>query len=512
MSSPSEISALLPKAASSAALRDRLKQAAGEDGKIQKTEFKALLLRLRIRIKQAVVEDIFTACDTDGDGALTVDEIFDYVDAMKAPTVGDAIAYTARKTTTSFVWWFAVAFHFAAWVGIVSFCFTETGRKIRPEWGIVGAWFFFFGAVYFFKLLYDYESSNYDTMVQAKIILKKSVDQDPAFFDKKTGTDARMDQYELNAVLEEQAVYLPKATLTQIFNDIDTDMSGVITKDEILDFAKTQTMDSTSKERIKAINEAVVHTWGFWSLICWFIGSILFLVGAHLSYAGYTEPPLPKNTYLHLYGMGSMMYFLLAVCMLPMIDSEVKDYMESIGQMGKAFAHRRQRKGITSDADSFRSLDSQSDGNLDVMELYEVLIEEGVLIPYDTLLELFKSADKSSDGQLQVGEFSEFIANMQVAKDPWQYGLQMLKRVPFTSCFFGWLMFFVGGIFYTMGSYFDTANSTYWYFAGAICYGLASAKNVFGAVVSHYQHFYAVETGKAEFKVRVAGDAVPKIV
>lgn len=504
---------MLPTAASSPALRDRLKQAAGDDGKIQKGEFKALLLRLRIRIKQAVVEDIFTACDTDDDGALTVDEILDHVDGMQHPTLGDAISYTAHKSITSFVWWFAVAFHFAAWVGIISFCFTETGRKIRPEWSIVGAWFFFFGAVYFFKLLYDHESSKHDTMVQAKIILKKSVDEDPAFFDTKSGKDAKMNQHELNAALEEQALYLPKAILTQIFTDIDTDKSGVITKDEIIDFAKNQTTDSKNQDRVKAINEAVVHTWGFWSLICWFIGSILFLVGAHLSYAGYTEPPLPKNTYLHLYGMGSVMYFLLAVCMIPMIGSEVKDYMESIDQMSKAFAHRRQRKGLSTEAESFRSLATQSDGNLDVMEIYEVLIEEGVLIPYDTLLELFNSADKSADGQLQVEEFTEFITNMQIAKDPWRYRLQMLKCVPYTSSFFGWLMFFFGGIFFTMGSYFDTMDSAYWYFAGAICYGLASAKNVFGTIVGHYQHFYAVEAGKAQFRAQIAGDAVvPKMV
>jgi Ca2+-binding EF-hand superfamily protein len=449
----------------------------------------------------------FVACDTDGDGALTVDEIFNYLYAEDASqqTFRHALAYTARTTTRSVVWWFAVAFHFAAWVGMTSFCLATTiGRHIRPEWSLVGAWFFFCGAVYFFKLLLDYESCNYDTMVQAKIILKTAVDKDPAFFDSKAGVDDTMDPYELNTVLEEHALYVPKFILTKIFEDIDTDKTGTITKDEILGFAKTQTTDPTPQERQTAISKAVVRTWGFWSLSCWFIGSILFLVAAHLNYAGYTEPPLPKNTYLHLYGMGSVLYFLLAVCMLPMIDSEVQDYLESIEQMSKAFAQRRERSGLTTDAESFRSLDVGSDGNLDVMELYEALIEEGLLIPYDTLLALFKSADRSGDGKLQLGEFTEFIANMHVAKDdPWRYRWQMLQRVPFTSSFFGWFMFFVGGIFYTMGSYINVAHSAVWYFAGAICYGMASAKNVFGTVMGHYRHFYAVEAGKAEFKARI---------
>lgn len=135
MSRPSETSALLP---SSGALRAELKRASGGDGKIQKSEFKVLFLSLGIRVKQAVLEDIFTAADKDGDGALTVDEIFDHVDRIKPKTLGDAIAYTAYKTTSSVVWRFSVAFHFAAWVGITSFCYTEMGKRIRPEWSIVG--------------------------------------------------------------------------------------------------------------------------------------------------------------------------------------------------------------------------------------------------------------------------------------------------------------------------------------------------------------------------------------
>mmetsp|Transcript_13057 Transcript_13057/g.21601 ORF Transcript_13057/g.21601 Transcript_13057/m.21601 type:complete len:511 (+) Transcript_13057:94-1626(+) len=509
---PSETSTLLPK--SVGVLREQLKEASGSNGKLEKSEFKRLLLGRGIFIKQAVIDEIFTACDVDGDGSLTVDEIFTYVDTLQPKTsVSDAMQYTVHKTTTSVVWWFAVAFHFAAWVGLVSFYDTETGKHMRPEWSLVGAWFFFFGAIYFFKLLLDYESSSYDTTVQAKIILKNCVDKDPSFFDRKSGEDASMDQYELNAVLEEQALYLPKLTVAKMFAEIDADKGGVISKDNIVNFSKTLKTDPSSEERQKAINEAVVHTWGFWSLICWFIGSILFLVAAHLSYAGYTEPPLPKNTYFHLYGMGSVMYFLLAVCMLPMLDCEVKGYLESIEQMSKAFAQRRQRNQDTSDAQLFRSLDvGQADESLDVTELYDVLIEEGVLIPYDTFLELFKSADESGDGKLQVGEFTKFIANMKIAKDPWQYRVQMANRSPFSPSFFGWLMFFVGGIFYVMGSYIDPTRGAWWYFGGAVCFTLASGKSVFGTVKGHWLQFYSIEAGKAEFKAHITGHGMPGVV
>lgn len=490
-------------------LRETLKQASGGNGTLEKSEFKELLLRRGILVKQAVLEDIFTCCDEDGNGSLTVDEVFNFVETLQPKTSWDGIRYVSHKATTSVIWWFAAAFHFAAWVGLTSFYYKETGRKIRGEWSIVGAWFFFCGAIYFFKLLIDYESSKYDTLVNAKAILKKRLENDPTFFDQKAGVDAAMDLYELNAALEEQALYLPQDTVTTIFTDIDDNKTGVITKENIVTFTKTQNTDPSSEERQKAINNAVVHTWGFWSLLCWFIGSILFLIGAHLSYAGVTEPPLPKHTYLHLYGMGSVLYFLLAVCMIPMLETEVTSYLKSMEQMSKAFSQKRERSGVTTDAQFFQNLDARggmSDGGLDVTELYEVLIEEGVLIPHDTFLECFKSADTSADGKLQMEEFTKFIAKMQIATDPWQYRLQMVKRAPFSPSFFGWFLFFIGGIFYTMGSYIDTSDSAIWYFLGAVCYGLASGKNVFGTLTGHWLHFQEVEAGKAEFKARIVSD------
>lgn len=523
MPTPSETSSLLSKGSSSLglapSLRRQLKAVSGDDGKLQKSEFKVLLLDRGVYVKQAVLEDIFSACDQDGDGSLTVDELLNYIDSFDSdplsPPFREAVNYTVRKTINDVIWWFALAFHFAAWVGITSFIYKEKGESIRPEWGIIGAWFFFFGAVYFFKLLTDSESSAFDTMLQAKRFLKKSIQKDPTFFDQKAGGDENMDLYELNILLEEQNLYLPKSTLIQIFAQIDSDVSRLLTKDEIVDFARTQNTDPTDKERQLAINKAVVRTWGFWSLLCWLLGSMLFLVAAHLSYAGYTAPPLPKNTYLHLYGMGSVLYWLLAFCMVPMLLDQVTAYLESVDQMGKAFANRSNSMGLNSSAKDqlFQSLNVRKssktsnvaeDEGLDATELYDGLIAEGVLIPYDTFLELFKSADVSGDGELQLEEFVKFIENMNVAsKNTWQYYLQMAKRLPYATYFFGVAMFFVGGFCYTMGSYVDLVDSAWWYFGGAVCYGMASGKNVFWPIKSHWSHFQEVEVGKAKFRAQL---------
>lgn len=508
-----------------AKLRTKLKEAAGGDGRVQKSEFQLLLLDLGVRgVRSNVLQDIFAACDVDGDGSLTVDEIVSYMESYtpttdEASSFSNALSYTFQKATSSVVWWFAVAFHFAAWVGITSFFLTETGGHLAPEWGIVGAWFFFFGAVYFFKLLLDSETAAYDTVHQARVLLKKFFvkdnKNDASFFDRAAGTDGRLDKYELNAVLEEQGVYLPNDALRKIHASIDTDDTGTITKDEMLAFSQTQKWDPLPDERNAAITEAVVHTWGFWSLLCWFVGSILFLVGAHLSYAGYKEPPLPHHTYLHLYGMGSVMYFLLAVCMIPMLQNECETYLESVVRMRRAFRHKRERSGAMSDADFLSSLDAADgnvDGGLDASDLYDVLMEEGVLVPYDTLLELFQAADVSADGKLNGQEFTKFIGSLQVSDDPNKRYWQMIRRAPASSSFFGWLMFFIGGIFYVMGSYLDLTDSVGWYFAGALSYGLASGKSVFGTLRGHYLHYLAVESGKAQFKAKLAGDGVPPIV
>lgn len=492
-----ETSPLLP-------VTEQLKKAAGGDGKLQKSEFKVLLLNIGIWIQQAVLDDMFTDCDYDKDGAVTIDELVRYMESSRPKTVWEGVHYTFEKVTGNIVWWFAVAFHFAAWVGITSFIFTEEGKHIRPGWSVVGAWFFFFGAVYFFKLLHDSESSNYDTLNQAKIILKTCVDKDPTFFKKKAGEDASMDQVELNAVLEEQGLYLPRRIVKKIITAIDDDKNGTITEDEILHFSKTQTIDPNQEERLAAIHDAVIHTWGFWSLTCWFIGSILFLVAAQLNYAKVAEPPLPKNTYLHLYGMGSLLYFLLAVCMIPMLEDDAQEYLESIEQIGKAFAHRLE---INGDSDLFRCL-GHSGGDLEPSVLHDVLIEEGVLVSYDVFVELFQAADTSKDGKLQATEFASFVANLHSAKHPWQYRWQMIKRIPYTPSFFGWLMFFIGGIFYTLGAYLDRRDGVYWYFAGAVCYGLASGKNVFGTIRGYWLHFRAVEAGSIQLKTRVAGQGL----
>jgi len=502
---PSETTSLLPT--STAALRLQLKEACGADGRLQKSEFKVLLLDRGIYVKQAVLDDIFTACDKDGDGSLTVDEILDYVDQFDAQA-DNAWGYTFHTTVTDILWLFAVAFHFAAWVGLVSFIYKEHGSSIRPEWSIVGAWFFFFGAVYFFKLLWDAASSTYDTALQAKRFLKESSQKDPAFFDRKAGDDMSMDMYELNALLEEQNMYLTKVVLTKIFGQIDKDGSGVLAKAEIVHFARTQNTDPSDKERQAAIMKAVVHTWGFWSLICWFLGSILFLVAAHLSYAGYTEPPLPKNTYLHLYGMGSVLYWLLAFCMVPMLLDQTKDYLDSVSQMSKAFTQGSDLKSTNQLFQSLNVRSSSTDGSgnegLDATELYDVLVEQGVLISYDVFLELFKAADISGDGELQLEEFTNFIDNLSVAEaGTWQYHLQMIKQLPSASYFFGVAMFFIGGFCYTMGSYVDLVDSALWYFGGAVCYGLASGKNVFWAIHGNWSHYQAVQAGKAKFRAQL---------
>ena len=61
MSLPSETSALL-STASSDVLRDQLKKACGGDGKLQKSEFKVLLLGQGISIKQAAISSSKRSC------------------------------------------------------------------------------------------------------------------------------------------------------------------------------------------------------------------------------------------------------------------------------------------------------------------------------------------------------------------------------------------------------------------------------------------------------------------
>ena len=236
---------------SNTALQDELKRACGGDGKLQRSEAKSLLLKFGISISQAVLDDIFTTCDVDGDGSLTIDEIFNYIDTLQPKTWKDRLQYTFQQTTSSISWWFSLAFQVAAWIGVVRFVLQETtGKTLSPIWSVVTSWFFMCGAVYYTKSLWDHETTQYDTMVQAKRLLKRGVDEDEStFFDKAAGEDSNIDLQELNAVLEELSLYLPKSILVNIFDEIDTDKDGTITKQEFLDFCYAHSQDPTKGER-----------------------------------------------------------------------------------------------------------------------------------------------------------------------------------------------------------------------------------------------------------------------
>lgn len=61
----------------------------------------------------------------------------------------------------------------------------------------------------------------------------------------------------------------------------------------------------------------------------------------------------------------------------------------------------------------FQIFDTSQDENVDVTELYDALVQLGIMIPNNTFLALFHSVDSSGDGNIQIEEFSTYVARIK---------------------------------------------------------------------------------------------------
>jgi hypothetical protein len=141
----------------------------------------------------------------------------------------------------------------------------------------VAAWFSFFGTISFTQMAVEWLAKDFDRDAQVKEVLASCVRyasyyhrDDPIWI--KYNANNGLDKQSMGRILEESYIILSEGELNGLFQAIDTDNNGVLSKDEIEGHLGVE------KNRNVEIFFMCLRSWNFWANFIWLIGSVFYLI------------------------------------------------------------------------------------------------------------------------------------------------------------------------------------------------------------------------------------------
>lgn len=240
-------------------------------------------------------------------------------------------------------------------------------------------------------------------------------------------TDSKYDELtpnDLKALLEHSAVFVPSNLLDKLFDDIDDDKSGTISGIEMRSYLERSEKMSRWARRCHIIQQ-VVRDWGFYANWVWIVSCFLFLIAIWLG----REGSVSVATINLLRGLGNIGWFVGGVFCMPSAVRGVYIYIDysyelyhALGRLSYLF-------------------DENEGSGLDMLELYDAMLENGVVLPFDVYRMLFNKADIDKDGLLQASEIEHCIKTYKTKVKGWKRHRRAIKA-SFTSSsvFNAWLL------------------------------------------------------------------------
>lgn len=189
-----------------------------------------------------------------------------------------------KTTVKDFQWLSTVCFLAASGISISLFFISEFDLIANP-WPIFGMmtpWLGLIGTFSFSVMAYDYEAVRVDRADKMRQILSACVKYAQHYhrdneiwvnYNKNNG----LDKDSVGRLMEESGIMLTPDELNALFDKIDDDNSGLLSKEELDAY-----FDSDRDRQIEIIL-ACFKSWNFWATLCWSIGSILYIMPVYFS-------------------------------------------------------------------------------------------------------------------------------------------------------------------------------------------------------------------------------------
>lgn len=262
-----------------------------------KLDLEMLVFRyLKQNYAERVTEDILAVIDVSRDRKIGVEEMHRF------------LCSNGNASTNRFRWLYHVHSSLKAWVNksvIFSLSFAlgsltsilknlslrKNGFDLKWLYGdknpsYYSGWLFMIGCTFFVLNAYRTIQTSYEREVNAKEVLKNCIDYGAL---QKSGTyhrssrklleisknDGNFQRKDLRDLFMSSGIMMQEEDIDAIFDTIDSDRSGNITKDEIDAFL------SADENREIEILKRCFHDFSFWAQFAWFLGTFGYLIPAY---------------------------------------------------------------------------------------------------------------------------------------------------------------------------------------------------------------------------------------
>ncbi|KAL7535818.1 hypothetical protein ACHAWF_005280 [Thalassiosira exigua] len=305
----------------------------------------------------------------------------------------------------------------------------------------------------------------------------------------KSRTDGKYDEWspeDLRAILQQSAVFAPSELLSKLFKEIDDDGSGTINGREMRAHLEKSQGETRWTRRRKTIRQCFLD-WEFYANWIWIVASILHVIAIYLGREGLVT----IHTLNLLRGLGNIGWLLGGIFCLPPALRSIYTLNDYCYELSHAM-------------DRLTSLLSGTNGakELDLLQLYDSLLKNGLVLPFEVCRTLFKKADTSHDGLLQMAEISDYINKFKTKPTWWRRHLQVFIQF-FTSAESVETIFLIlQGVMWTCSSYAskDIRTSLNFGLAGMVMLLYGSSRGTARSFLGFWREMQHVQRGKATIK------------
>ena len=182
---------------------------------------------------------------------------------------------------TDLMYTMTVAFYLGTLIGLFNNILYRHGHDLSFMFGsdalswTIASWLTLFGTISFTQMAVEWLAKEYDLNEQVKEVLGACVRyasyyhrDDPIWI--KYNENNGLDKQSMGRILEESYIILSEGELNGLFQAIDTDNNGVLSKDEIEEHL------GDDKNRNVAIFIMCLKSWNFWANFIWLLGSVFY--------------------------------------------------------------------------------------------------------------------------------------------------------------------------------------------------------------------------------------------